>query len=167
MRRQDRKLSDDETKEVLRIAEYGVLSTVTPDGEPYGTPFSYAYDEQKNALFMHCSADGGQKIDNIRAHPHVCFSVVADTQILPEKFTTLFRSAMVFGVIEIIDDTEQKRYGLRRLVEKYSPGLELEGEKNIRGSERRTYILKLNIEECTGKAKKRKIPSSAKSEPSS
>ena len=36
MRRKDRQVSDEEAMAYLKAAEYGVLSTVGPDGEPYG-----------------------------------------------------------------------------------------------------------------------------------
>ena len=39
MRRKDRQVSDEEAMAYLKAAEYGVLSTVGPDGEPYGCAF--------------------------------------------------------------------------------------------------------------------------------
>ena len=71
MRRQDRRLDDDGIKEILRIGEYGVLATVTAEGQPYSVPMSYAYDEDSGAIYMHCTADGGQKIDDILSEHHV------------------------------------------------------------------------------------------------
>ena len=45
MRRKDRQVSDEEAMAYLKAAEYGVLSTVGPDGEPYGVPLTYAVEE--------------------------------------------------------------------------------------------------------------------------
>ena len=58
MRRKDRKLEIEDIHYVLNTGEYGVLSTVTPDGTPYSIPISYAYDEDNNVIYMHCTADG-------------------------------------------------------------------------------------------------------------
>ena len=71
MRRQDRRLDDDGIKKILRIGEYGVLATVTAEGQPYSVPMSYAYDEDSDAIYMHCTVDGGQKIDDILSEPRV------------------------------------------------------------------------------------------------
>ena len=74
MRRKDRKLDSADTLEILKNGEYGVLATVTEDGGPYGVPMSYAFDEERHVIYMHCSAEGGQKTDNLRLHPEVCFN---------------------------------------------------------------------------------------------
>ena len=36
LRRKDRSITNDEAITILNKAEYGVLSTVSPDGKPYG-----------------------------------------------------------------------------------------------------------------------------------
>ena len=74
MRRKDRQLDSADTLEILKNGEYGVLATVTEDGNPYGVPMSYAFDEESHVIYMHCSAEGGQKTDNLRLHPEVCFT---------------------------------------------------------------------------------------------
>ena len=50
MRRKDRQVSDEEAMAYLKAAEYGVLSTVGPDGEPYGVPLTYAVEEDGKGL---------------------------------------------------------------------------------------------------------------------
>ena len=53
MRRKDRQVSDEEAMAYLKAAEYGVLSTVGPDGEPYGVPLTYAVEEDGNLTAFH------------------------------------------------------------------------------------------------------------------
>ena len=48
---------------------------------------------------------------------------------MPEKFATKFRSAMVFGKIEIVEDAEEKRMGISAIAEKFSPDYHDEGVK--------------------------------------
>ncbi|MBR1757605.1 MAG: pyridoxamine 5'-phosphate oxidase family protein [Lachnospiraceae bacterium] len=154
MRRQDRKLIDEETKRILAEGEYGILATVMENNVPYSVPISYAFDEGTNAIYMHCTVDGGQKIDNILANPRVCFTVVSGTEMLPQKFATRYYSANVFGEIEIVEETEAKKYGLYQLIKKYSPNYEEAGLKYIDAAVDKVFVLKLCIEEMSGKARK-------------
>ena len=43
LRRKDRGISHQEAVELLDKVEYGVLSTVDKNGQPYGVPLSYVY----------------------------------------------------------------------------------------------------------------------------
>ena len=54
MRRKDRSLPKDEALSLLENGEYGILSTVGQDKEPYGTPLSYALGD--NCIFIHGAA---------------------------------------------------------------------------------------------------------------
>jgi hypothetical protein len=52
VRRKDRGIGTREAIEILDSAEYGVLSTVDKDGQPYGIPLSYVY--KNNSIYFHC-----------------------------------------------------------------------------------------------------------------
>ena len=41
IRRTDRVLSESEAKGILEKGEFGILSTASLDGQPYGVPISY------------------------------------------------------------------------------------------------------------------------------
>lgn len=41
VRREDRKISEEEAMSILQKAEYGVLSTVSEDGTPYSIPLNF------------------------------------------------------------------------------------------------------------------------------
>jgi len=100
---------------------YGVLATVMDDRKPYSVPLSYALDEEIQVIYMHCSAEGGQKIDNLRFHPDVCFTIVIQSELLPEKFATKYWSANVFGTVAIIEEGPEKQKGIEAILRKYSP----------------------------------------------
>lgn len=155
MRRQDRKLEAEEILEVLKTGEYGVLATVTEDGKPYGIPLSYALDEDHRVIYMHCSADGGQKIDNLRLHPEVCFTVVGNTALMPEKFATRYWSVNVFGTVAIMEEGPEKQKGIEAILRRYSPEYIDQGLKYIEGAISKIYVLRLDIQDLTGKARKR------------
>ena len=65
MRRSDKALPNDALVKILQEGEYGVLSTVSADGQPYGVPLNYAL--QNNNLYFHCALDG-HKLDNLLAN---------------------------------------------------------------------------------------------------
>ena len=78
MRRRDRQLSEEEAREVLQQAQYGVLSTVCPDGTPYGVPLNFALEDGR--IYLHGANAEGQKIVNLRHCPDACFTVVSSTK---------------------------------------------------------------------------------------
>ena len=45
MRRKDKEIGSDEAINFLTRCEYGILSTVGNDGQPYGVPLNYAYKD--------------------------------------------------------------------------------------------------------------------------
>lgn len=148
IRRKDRLLPDSDAKEILKKGEYGILSTVGPDGEPYGVPLNYSYDG--NVIHFHCAREG-RKVRNIEAKSAVSFCVVGRTEVLPGKFTTKYESVIVSGQVHELTGDE-KRAGLLELVRKYSPGFVKEGEEVIEKAGARTRVYKIIASEITGKA---------------
>lgn len=149
MRRSDRKLPEEEAKQILTQGEYGILSTIGEDGFPYGVPLSYAYDGEK--IYFHCAADAGHKLENLRFNNKACFTVVGMTQVLPHKFSTKYENVIAFGTISPAED---KLAALEKICQKYSPGLEEQGRKYAKASEMRVALYELRITKLTGKARK-------------
>lgn len=156
MRRKDRMMTQEDALKVLKDGEYGVLATVCGDGNPYSVPLSFAFEEEENAIYIHCSAAGGQKIDNIRNNNNVCFTVVSMTKVMPEQLTTFFRSANVTGSVEIVEDDGEKRHALMAIVKKYAPDFMENGVAHVEDSIARTCILKIHVDRITGKARLKK-----------
>ncbi len=127
IRRADRALTDEQAIDILQKGEYGVLSTVSPDGQPYGVPVSFAYAD--HTLYFHCAVEG-HKLDNLVSNPRVSFCVVGATELLPDKFATRYESAIVFGAARELTGDE-KHAGLTELLKKYSAGFMEKGEKYI------------------------------------
>ena len=152
MRRSDRQLTDEETLQLFRDAEYGVLSVTDENNMPYGVPMSFALSD--NVIYFHCSAAGGKRISGIRHDPNACFTVIGDTKLLPQKFATLYMSGIVYGKIEIISDDTEKQKGIEAILQKYSPDHIENGMKYIASALDKIYVLKLEIEKITGKGRK-------------
>jgi nitroimidazol reductase NimA-like FMN-containing flavoprotein (pyridoxamine 5'-phosphate oxidase superfamily) len=150
MRRKDRAIPDSEAKEILAKGEYGVLSTVSPEGQPYGVPLNYSYTG--DAIYFHCAVEG-HKLANMQANKKVSFCVVGKTEVLPDKFGTKYESVIVFGEAREVDGDE-KQQGLVELVKKYSPGFIKEGLEYIEKGGDKTRVYKISTESITGKARR-------------
>lgn len=150
MRRSDRAITPQEAETILNNAEYGVLSTVGRDGQPYGVPLSYVYKD--DGIYFHCALDG-QKLDNIECNSKVSFCVVGDTKVLPAKFATEYESAVVFGVASEVTGPEQHK-ALLWLLEKYCPDFMEEGIQYIGQKDQATKVLKIKINHISGKARR-------------
>ena len=150
MRRDDRALTSEQATEILQKGEYGVLSTVSADGQPYGVPVSFAFNG--NALYFHCAVEG-HKLDNLAANPRVSFCVVGATEVLPDKFATRYESAIAFGSARELTGDEQHA-ALTRLLEKYSTNFMEKGEKYIESDMPKTRVFKIEIESMSGKARR-------------
>jgi len=151
MRRSDRKIDKKEALRILSSGEYGVLSTVSPDNQPYGFPVNFCVINE--CIYFHCATEG-HKIDNFSHNPKVSFCVVGKTIILPEKFTTEYESTIIFGLISEAFD-EEKQQALEGLVYKYSQDYYKEGLKYIVSLSEKTKVFKIVIKSITGKSRKK------------
>lgn len=152
MRRVDRQLTDEETIRLFREAEYGVLSLIDENNMPYGVPMSFALCD--NEIYFHCSAAGGKKVSSIRHCRNASFTVIDHTQLLPQKFATLYMSAIAYGTIDIVQDEAEKRKGIEAILHKYSPDFIEKGMNYIDNAIDKIYVLKFEIERITGKGRK-------------
>ena len=150
MRRQDRKLSQEETENILRSGQYGILSTIGEDGCPYGVPVSYAYENGR--IYFHGTIEGGQKTRNLQFNPRACFTVVGKTELLPSQFGTKYESVIAFGTVKPAAD---KREALMSLIRKYSADYLESGEKYVDAASPKTAAYEFTIEHLTGKARKK------------
>ncbi|MDE6100691.1 MAG: pyridoxamine 5'-phosphate oxidase family protein [Paramuribaculum sp.] len=147
MRRFKQMLAQQAAKEILLKSTNGVLSLIDPVGEPYGVPVSYVYDGD-SSIYFHSAAEG-YKIDCVVANGDCSFCVIGQDLIMPEEFTSYFRSVIVKGKIHIVANKEEVEKGLMLLCDKYSPGVDPEQE--ISRCLRHVAVLRLDIETMTGK----------------
>lgn len=148
MRRKDRQITDEAAKVILEKAEFGTLSMLGKDNKPYGIPINFAYKD--NVIYLH-GAVKGKKLDNMAAHPEVCFSAVSEHEVVPEEFSSRFKSCIVFGKMTLAENDEEKRRGLLALVDKYSPDFYEKGLKEIDKYWNALKVMKIEIESINGK----------------
>ena len=119
MRRFGQQLPENEAIEILKNSTAGVLALQGDDGYPYTVPMSHFYRDGK--LYFHCAMEG-HKYDAVRSCDKASFCVIEQDDVMPEQFTTLYRSVVAFGRIRIVEDAAEKLDAMRALSDKYSPG---------------------------------------------
>ena len=148
MRRKRQQLSDEESISILQKATAGTLALLGDNGYPYAVPISYVYSDSK--LYFH-SALSGHKIDAIRNCDKASFCVIDKDEVLPEKYTTYFRSVIAFGRIHIIEDAQEKLATARLLGDRYNPNQEEALQEELEKGLSRMVMIRFDIEHLTGK----------------
>ncbi|MFR1519040.1 MAG: pyridoxamine 5'-phosphate oxidase family protein [Clostridia bacterium] len=149
MRRKKQALSFEEIVDILNRGTSGVLAVSGDAGYPYAVPLSYVYDGCK--IFFHCAASG-HKLDGIANNSKVSFCVVGQDLVMPQEYTTYYRSVIVFGTARILTEETQKRAAIEKLAAKYSPDQEKGRLQEIDKLFDKTCMIELTIEHMTGKA---------------
>ena len=149
MRRKKQLLPEAETLAMLDSCNSGVLALHGDDDYPYAVPLSFAHEDGR--LYFH-AATAGHKLDAVARNDKASFCVIAADDIVPEKFTTYFRSAIAFGRARLVTGDDEKRHALMLLAGKYSPEHLDEAGAEIDGDWQRTAVVALDIEHLTGKA---------------
>lgn len=149
MRRKKQALSKEECAAILNRGSSGVLALAGDNDYPYAVPISYVYDEGK--IYFHC-AKSGHKLDAINRKAKVSFCVIDQDQIVPEEYTSYFRSVIVFGTMRILNDDSEKRNAIDKLALKYAPN---DTEENRRNAIEREWkplcLLEMGIDHMSGK----------------
>lgn len=147
MRRSLQQLSDAEAIEILKSGTNGVLALSGDEGYPYAVPLSYVYSD--GCIYFH-SALSGHKMDAVNRCGKASFCVVAQDEILPDKYTTAYKSVIAFGQIRVMDERE-KLSAVLKLAERYNPGHPDESRAEAEKSLTAMNMLELRIEHITGK----------------
>ncbi|NBH85793.1 5-nitroimidazole antibiotic resistance protein [bacterium C-53] len=151
MRRCKQNLSSEETAEILTRGTSGVLALLGDDDYPYAVPISYAYDPENSIIYFH-GAKSGHKIDAIRKYGKASFCVIDQDHIVPEEYTTYFRSAIAFGRIRIIEEEAGMKKAIQALAVKYHPDDTEEAREEIILREWKPLcMMELTIEHVSGK----------------
>lgn len=153
VRRKEKEITDTaEMRDIVGSARFAAVALSDSGGEPYVVTMNHGWDAEKNALYFHC-AHKGRKIDLINANGRVCATVVEDHGYKHGECDHAYRSIVMYGTIEVIEDLEEKKHGLQVLLDHQ--------EKEPDPIKARTLpddaaydkvgVLKMTIEEMTGK----------------
>lgn len=142
-------LNKEECLEILKKEKRGVLSVLGDDDYPYGMPINHYYDEDTHKLYFH-GGRYGHKIDAMRRHDKASFCVYGDGFIENDNWYLCFKSVIVFGRIEFIEDKKAIEDMCRKLSYHFTDNAEyIESEiaKDLNG----TLMFSLSIEDIQGK----------------
>lgn len=155
MRRKRQQLTETECIEILKRNTSGVLAVSGDSGYPYAVPLSYVYDE--HTLYFHC-AKSGHKLDAIKNCDKVSFCVVDEDLVVPQEYTTYYRSVIVFGRASIVDQGDEIRSAIEKLAIKYYPDDSKDNRDLFIEKEYKALcMVKIQIERMTGKEAKELI----------
>jgi len=118
MRWKKQALPESECFAVLDRNTAGVLALSGDGGYPYAVPISYVRDGGR--ILFH-SAKSGHKLDAVARCERASFCVIDRDQVVPEEYTTYFRSVIAFGRIRLLEAPEEKRRAIELLARRYAP----------------------------------------------
>ncbi|MEF9970550.1 MAG: pyridoxamine 5'-phosphate oxidase family protein, partial [Ruthenibacterium sp.] len=127
----------------------GVLALCGDDDYPYAVPLSYLYCDSK--IYFH-GAMTGHKIDAIRKNEKASFCVIDKDTVVPEEYTSYFRSVIAFGKVHLVEDAAEKRAALTKLAAKYSPDHEQGRLALIEKEMSHVCLIAFEVEALSGKA---------------
>ena len=151
MRRFKQQLSNAQAKELLKNTKRGVLCVLGDDDYPYGIPINYYYDENDHAIYFH-SAKEGHKIDAIKRHSKVCFTI-NNNERLDEKdgWSYYLESVVVFGKASFVEDQEVFVDCAAKFARKYFPSEEEVKKEMHSENMNRMALIKIEIAHMSGK----------------
>ena len=142
-------LSVDECIEILNKGTSGVLALLGDHDYPYAVPISYVYCNSK--LYFH-GAKSGHKIDAIKKCSKASFCVIDQDNIIPEEYTTYFRSVIAFGNIHIMESEIEIKKAIDDLTQKYYPADNEAGRNaEIEKEWKLLCMMEFSIEHLSGK----------------
>ena len=148
IRRKKQLLPEETAVEMLQRNTSGTLALLGDDDYPYAVPLSFIYLNGK--LYFH-SAKNGHKIDAVRNYEKASFCVIDCDQIVPEKFTTHYRSVIAFGKVRLIEEVEEMRSIATALAMKYSGDFAEQIPDEFKAYVNNLVIIEMTIEHMTAK----------------
>lgn len=119
MVRKNKQLPQEECIRILTDAPRGVLSVIGDGGYPYGVPMDHWYNPEDGCLYFH-SGSAGHKVDAIRSCDKASFCVMDSGYREEGDWALNIKSVIVFGKIQIIEDSDRAIELTRRLSYKYT-----------------------------------------------
>lgn len=150
MTRKHKQLPEEECLRLLKEEKRGVLSVLGDDGYPYGLPMNHFFNEKDGCLYFHCGRQSSHRNDAIRKMNKASFCVMDQGVREDGDWALHFKSVIVFGRMEIIDDADAVTRISTLLSRKFTED-EAFIQREIQRSGKGTLLLKMTIEHISGK----------------
>lgn len=125
MRRKDREVTDYEKMlGIVNACDCCRIGLVDGDGA-YIVPLNFGYENREGelTLYFHSAAEG-KKIELVKQQGSVSFEMDTKHELVKGKaacaYSYLFQSVMGKGKVELLQDHEEKVYGLKKVMAHYS-----------------------------------------------
>lgn len=148
LHRKNKEISVDECISLLKSEKRGVLSVVGDGGYPYGMPMNHYYSDDGN-IYFHCGRVG-HRLDALENCNKVCFCVYDNGTKNGNEWALTIKSVIVFGRVEIIDNTDVVTDISDKLSRKFTDD-EAYIKNEIECFAHETLILKLTPKHICGK----------------
>lgn len=108
---------------IIRRCRFCNIAMTGPDGRPYVIPMNFGFDGE--FVYFHGSAKG-KKVDCLKNDPAVCISFSTDHELryvnedVACSWSMRYRSVLVHGDAEFIDDPEEKIRCLNVVMAQYA-----------------------------------------------
>ena len=112
-------------------------------------PINHYFDPEENKLYFH-GGRYGHKIDAMRRHNKASYCIYGDGFVENDNWYLCFKSVIVFGKIEFIEDKDKIADLCRKLSYRFTDDenyIEEEIQKSLQG----TLMFSLSIEDIQGK----------------
>ena len=149
LRRKNKALSNNECVEILKNEKRGVLSVIGDGGYPYGVPMNHYYNEEDGNLYFH-TGKGGHRNESLIKNNKASFTLYDSGYKKDSDWALYFKSVIVFGEVELIEDAEVIKNITKKLSYKFTSD-EAYIEKEIKAFLNETVLLKLSINHMCGK----------------
>lgn len=150
MRRKDKERDAAFAWQVMETAPYATLSLTDTDGRPYAVPVSQGVWTEKNAVYFHC-APAGRKYDIFKDGCEAVLSAVSRAEVVPEKYTVSYASAVARGQLEIVTDEAERMRAMEILCRQFGADAGAGLADCMKHTGPRTCLVRLTVAEITGK----------------
>jgi nitroimidazol reductase NimA-like FMN-containing flavoprotein (pyridoxamine 5'-phosphate oxidase superfamily) len=122
VRRTDKLMAEEQALATLHRGFAGHLATVDENGQPYCVPLLYVWMDGR--VFLHNSRAKGHLRANVDHEARVCFAVGERGEVFAYgRFecdsSVAYRSVIVFGTIQVIEEVATKQRFCEQLMAKY------------------------------------------------
>lgn len=155
MRRKDREITDiKKMTEIMENCDCCRIGLIDHErDEAYIVPLNFGYDisEEQITLYFH-GASAGRKIDLIPEQAKVSFEMDAKHSLCEGetgcKFSYFYQSIMGTGRLEVLENTQEKKIGLMKVMEHYTHETHWTFDDAVLA---RTAVLKLTVDQWSCK----------------
>jgi len=110
-------------EDVIARCRYCTMAMIDQNNHPYVLPMNFGYAH--GVVYLH-SAPEGKKVDILRNNNRVCLAFSTDHELRHQNedvacsYSMKYRSVLIYGKVEFIDDPTEKRRVLNILMKQYT-----------------------------------------------